>query len=172
MIILPGKCTSQFSQIASLGQRRILIIHPETSNFKQCYFLVKSLGRISCKMTIYVTTWANLQFRIVCHKSIIWRKKCLPKILTGALGYVSQAIHCDIMDSRASYPLRHLLVHGKKTCDDGIKQCVLGRCEFLVFKDSFKSNTKGSWGKPHGLRSTLWTHMVERKHGFPQVIPQ
>lgn len=86
MIILPGKCTSQFSQIASLGQRRILIIHPETSNFKQCYFLVKSLGRISCKMTIYVTTWANLQFRTVCHKSIIWRKKMFAKNSDWSLG--------------------------------------------------------------------------------------
>lgn len=38
----------------------------------------------------------------------------MPKILTGAFGYVSQAIRCDIMDSRASYPLRHLLVHDKK----------------------------------------------------------
>lgn len=69
----------------------------------------------------------------------------MPKILTGVLGYVSQAIHCDIMDSRASYPLRHLLVQGKKSV--------------------MTASNSVFWGDVNSVFSKIVSNPIQKDHG-------
>lgn len=113
-VILPRKYTSQLSQIACPGRKGILIIHPETSNFRQWCFLVKSLGRISWKLNISVTTWSDLQFRFVCHKSIKCRKMPAKNYDWSLRILQFKSFHLIKLDTRATCLLRHLLVQDKQ----------------------------------------------------------